>query len=287
MEKPDFIASCCGQPIEDCSGCSQGTMLIRKNDYMSKEKEDKPEEMTESLKEVMTKIESRTATADDFNRLIKEATPEAARDRVRRRQSASQNTVRSHQDEDGHSDLKPPVMADRVQPKREREDRTQMQHGGKRGHRHSARTQKRTMSKSLAEAIEFIEENIGQPIDQRLLADIEDRSIMHAFATKLMAKPGINRDWLSDFCAKLEDKGTGKNLIEMIDDQHPIEQILLHVVKRNLRFCRSADLPEKIDIIHSKIFAGGGSDTMQLITHFGDNLDDAIGNAISTIENPV
>jgi hypothetical protein len=96
-------------------------------------------------------------------------------------------------------------MADRVQPKRERADRTQMQHGGRAGHRRSARTQRRTMSKSLREAVEFFQENIGKPIDEKLLADVEDRTTLRAMAVKLMGKPGINRDWLSNFCDFLGD----------------------------------------------------------------------------------
>jgi hypothetical protein len=147
---------------------------------------------------LLTKLESKTATADDFNRLIQEATPESARDRVRRRVNHAQDTVRSHQDDDGHCALDT-TMADRVQPKRERADRTQMQHGGKAGHRRSARTQKRTMSKSLREAVEFFQENIGKPIDEKLLADVEDYHVTRAMAVKLMSKPGINRDWLSKF----------------------------------------------------------------------------------------
>jgi hypothetical protein len=166
---------------------------------------DKLEEIEESLRPILAKIEDGTATADDFNRLIQEATPESARDRLRRRQNQNQDTVRSHQDEEGHSDLQPPVMADRVQPKRERADRTQMQHGGRAGHRRSARTQRRTMSKSLREAVEFFQENIGKPIDEKLLADVEDRTTLRAMAVKLMGKPGINRDWLSNFCDFLGD----------------------------------------------------------------------------------
>lgn len=201
MDKPEFVTSCCGHPIEDCPGCPGGMMLIRKDEYMSPEEK----EIEESLQPILAKIEDGTATADDFNRLIQEATPESARDRLRRRQNQNQDTVRSHQDEEGHSDIQLPTMADRVQPKRERADRTQMQHRGKLGHRHSARTQKRTMSKSLREAVEFFQENIGKPIDQKLLADVEDHNTLRTVAIKLMGKSGINRDWLSNFCDFLGD----------------------------------------------------------------------------------
>lgn len=263
MDKPEFVTSCCGRPVEDCPGCPQGMMLVRKDSYMAdaknigeqigikweevpftvdqfqkgldaemtehhddpetkvidnakeagkvawahlKEDEkyyDKLAEIEESIKPILAKIEAKTATADDFNQLIQEATPESARDRLRRRQNPNQDNVRSHQDEKGHTKTAAPTMADRVQPKRERADRTQMQHGGKSGHRRSARTQKRTMSKSLEEAIDFFQQNIGQPINHQLLAEVEDRSMMHAVAIKLMGKPGINRDWLSAFCNKI------------------------------------------------------------------------------------
>lgn len=169
---------------------------------------DKLAKMEESKHVIFTKIEEGTVTADDFNKLIQEATPESVRDRLRRRQSHTQDTVRSHQDENGHADLSLPVMADRVQPKRKRADRTQMQHGGKAGHRRSARTQKRTMSKSLKEAFGFFKGNIGRPIDQKLLAGVEDLSTIHAVAIKLMSKPGINRDWLSNFCNSLSESSS-------------------------------------------------------------------------------
>ena len=50
-------------------------------------------------KEIFDKIDEGTVTADDFNKLILEATPESVRDRVRRRPMAQRNTVKSHQDE--------------------------------------------------------------------------------------------------------------------------------------------------------------------------------------------
>jgi hypothetical protein len=101
--------------------------------------------------EIFKKIDEGTVTLDDFNKLISEATPESARDRLRRRPMAQRRTVKSHHDEEGHDDLGLPKIADRVQPKREREDNTQMTGRGELGHRHSARTQRRTMSKSLRE----------------------------------------------------------------------------------------------------------------------------------------
>lgn len=144
-------------------------------------------------------------SVEDLQNLINEATPESARDRVRRHANANQNTVRSHQDEEGHSDMKPPVFSDRIDPSRKPEDRTQMQHGGKSGHRHSSRTQK-GQPKRFIEAIDFLREHIGKPLDQELLAEIEDRQALHAVATKLMGRAGINRDWLSNLCDMLGNK---------------------------------------------------------------------------------
>lgn len=91
--------------------------------------------------EVTTKIENKTVTADDFNKLISEAMPESVRDRVRRRTIVSPEE--SHIDTDGHQQLKAPDLAKRVQPKRERSGNTQMTGRGKIAHKHSAKTQAR------------------------------------------------------------------------------------------------------------------------------------------------
>ena len=182
-------------------------------------------EESAGLKAILLKIESKIVTIDDFNELIQEATPESMRDRLRRRINVNQNTARSHQDDDGHAKMSLPVMADRVQPSRKRADRTQMQHGGKMGHRHSARTQKRTMSKSLKEAIEFFKGNIGRPIDQSLSTDIS-HTVLRNVATKLMGKPGINRDWLYNFCSSLSESvdDNGYNFQIVDEDCEPQNQ---------------------------------------------------------------
>lgn len=129
-KKPEFVTSCCGKKAEDCPGCPGGMMLIPKD-----------ETMKENSHVIFKKIEEGTVTASDFNKLISEATPEALRDRVRRR--TKKNETDSHIDDEGHQKLKPPKFADRVQPKRERADNTQMHGQGKAAHRRSARTQKR------------------------------------------------------------------------------------------------------------------------------------------------
>lgn len=193
--KPKFVTSCCGKSIDDCPGCPGGMLLIRKDEDMKESKH---------LDAILSKITNGTVTADDFNKLISEATPESARDRIRRRMNHNNNTARSHHDEHGHSRLTLPTMNARVQPKRNRSNRTQMQHGGRMGHRHSARTQKRTMSRSLREAINFLQNNIGKEINEEMMSNI-DRNMVHRVATKLMSKPGINRDWLFDLCNIIGD----------------------------------------------------------------------------------
>ena len=155
---------------------------------------------------IFEKIDEGTVTLDDFNQLIAEATPESMRDRLRRRPMVQRNTVKSHQDEKGHANLKPPKFRDRVDPKREREGRTQMDGRGRQGHRHSSRTQEKTMSASLREhtnnltprlkrALQYIQENYGKPPK---LGDMEDRIAIIAVAKKMMAKPDVNRDWFEN-----------------------------------------------------------------------------------------
>lgn len=201
MGKHEFITSCCDRPIGDCPGCPQPMMLISKSEYEDEQMSDESKNSAGKLIifQDLDKYRTKLETLEDLQQLIDEAAPESMRDRLRRRSAHQQDTVRSHQDEKGHSDLKPPVMADRIQPKREKADRTQMQHAGKLGHRHSARNQ-RGRPKRFTEAIDFLRENIGKPFDKELLAEIEDRQALHTVAIKLMGHAGINRDWLSDLC---------------------------------------------------------------------------------------
>lgn len=184
--KPKFITSCCGKDIDDCPGCPGNMVLVRKDEDMKESK---------SLDHILAKINIGTVTAEDFNNLISEATPESTRDRVRRRMNHNNDIARSHHDEHGHSRTSLPTMSARVDPKRTRSNRTQMQHGGRMGHRHSARTQKRTMSRSLKEALLFFRDNIGKEINEELMAGV-DKGLVRTLASKLMSKPGINRDWL-------------------------------------------------------------------------------------------
>lgn len=91
---------------------------------------------------IFSKIAEGTVTADDFNQLISEATPEAVRDRVRRRTTI--NPSSSHIDSpSGHQSMTLPNFAGRVQPKREKSNQTQMTGRGKAAHKQSTRTQRR------------------------------------------------------------------------------------------------------------------------------------------------
>lgn len=92
------------------------------------------------------KIATGIVTCDDFNNLISktmigETTPEAVRDRLRRRSIV--NNTESHIDnQTGHQPLNSPSLTKRVQPKR---TPTSQQHHGinKAAHRKSTRTQRR------------------------------------------------------------------------------------------------------------------------------------------------
>lgn len=102
---------------------------------------------------IFEKIGNKTVTAADFDQLIHESAPECVRDRVRRR--TVRNATSSHLDQDGHQQLSLPTFADRIQPKRERAPGTQMNGRGRNAHRHSARTQKRTMGESRRYMLNF------------------------------------------------------------------------------------------------------------------------------------
>lgn len=175
----------------------------------------KKEQLDGVLAEVVKKIDAGTVTCEDFNDLIiktmiGESTPEAIRDRMRRR--TLKNATDSHQDNvTGHQQLQPPTMAARVQPKRAPQHQ---QSHGRAGiaHDHSARTQQRTMSASLKEAtvpdrfrpaLEFIADNIGEPLTEEVMLNIPDKFFVKALAGKLLSRPGLDRDWLYALVQKL------------------------------------------------------------------------------------
>jgi hypothetical protein len=163
---------------------------------------DKLEKMEESttLSSILLKIENKTVGIDDFNALISEATPASAIDRVRRKINPLNRSNRRKHDSSGHAKGLPKLAA-RINPSRKRSNRTQMQHGGRQGHRKSVRTQKRNAK--LNEAITFFQTNIGKVINDDMTSCVDDIKFLKEIAIKLMSKPGINRDWLSDFVNKV------------------------------------------------------------------------------------
>ncbi len=174
------------------------------------------QELDAALESVVSKIDSGAVTCEDFNGLIAktmigESTPEAIRDRMRRR--TIKNPTDSHQEnETGHQPLSGPTMAARVQPKRK--PGNQQSHGrAKIAHAHSARTQERTMAASLREAkvpekfqpaLDYIAENIGKELTTEVLAEIPCKTNVRALASKLMSRPGADRDWLYALIQKLD-----------------------------------------------------------------------------------
>ncbi len=176
----------------------------------------KKQELDAVLNTVIERIDSGVVTCEDFNKLIAktmigESTPEAIRDRVRRR--TIQNPTDSHiENETGHQSLQLPTMAARVQPKRKPVN--QQSHGrAKLAHAHSARTQERTMAASLREAIvpdkfksslTFLAENIGKPLTDEVMAEIPSKTHLKMLAGKLMSRPGVDRDWLYTLIQKLD-----------------------------------------------------------------------------------
>jgi hypothetical protein len=90
---------------------------------------------------IFDKIRNGTVTETDFNKLISEAMPESVRDRVRRK--TNRNPTSSHISQAGHQKLKLPSFAKRVQPKRKKNPKSQMNGSGKAAHDKSTRTQRR------------------------------------------------------------------------------------------------------------------------------------------------
>lgn len=149
---------------------------------------------------IFEKITNGTASEADFNKLIQESTPESVRDRVRRR--TKRNSTDSHQDEEGHQDLELPTYADRVQPKRKPSGRSQMNGRGRVAHKHSAKTQKRTMPKKFEEAVHFIDKHIGSDNYDAELQLVEDKRALSLVATRMMSMPKVDRDWLMEVSRK-------------------------------------------------------------------------------------
>lgn len=185
-----FVTSCCGKPISDCPGCAQGMELIMQDE---KNPSTKSKKKIDESHPIFSKIDEGVVTVEDFNRLISEATPEAVRDRVRRR--TLKPPTESHIDDKGHQQLGLPKFAARVQPKRERSDNTQMTGQGKAAHRRSTRTQRRkAAAKSMQENLHIvtrylIEEEKWE--SKQLLSLLEE-------PWKWASKIKVARDWYNE-----------------------------------------------------------------------------------------
>jgi hypothetical protein len=168
----------------------------------------KKNELDDVLTTVLGKIDAGTVTCEDFNGLIGktiigETTPESVRDRLRRR-TIRNNTASHLEPETGHQPLTLPVVRDRLQPKRKPEH--QQNHGRAAiAHQHSARqqAQDQALVHRFQPALEFIRKYKGQPLTEELLALISDRDRLRSLATKLITRPGVDRDWLYDLVIKL------------------------------------------------------------------------------------
>lgn len=160
-------------------------------------------ELEQMCDTILRKIDEGTVTASDFQLLL-DSMPETVRDRVRRRMNPARETTKMHRDNaTGHTKLELPTQDARIQPKREREGSTQRLGRGRLGHRHSARTQERTMPHRFSEAIEFIRTNIGKDVSTLQFEHV-NKPLLAVAANRLMSVPNINRDWLSQVCAALK-----------------------------------------------------------------------------------
>lgn len=186
-----------------CPGCSKPFKKDEPRPDVSMcevcERYGSPKNEDELLNGILKKIDEGTVTCDDFNRLIKETTPESIRDRVRRR--TIKNATSSHIDPEGHQQLKLPQFQKRVAPKRK--PINQQNHGrSKIAHVHSARTQRKTMPGKFDEEIQFIVKHIGKNISECDLSNVNRRQLL-LVSRKMLTLPNINRDWLLDLCLHL------------------------------------------------------------------------------------
>ena len=151
---------------------------------------------------ICAKIDDKSIVCEDLDNLIRESLAKGIQDRVQRR--TRKPPTAPHQDsETGHQKLSSPNMKGRVVPKRKPPH--PMSHGrSKAANRRSQRTQaaSRAAKGPFAESIEFIKRHIGKSLNESDLTNI-NKSDLHKVATKMMALPNVNRDWLFDLCKKI------------------------------------------------------------------------------------
>lgn len=147
---------------------------------------------------ILGKIEAKTVTVDDINKLISESLPSSAVDRVNRR--TIKNVSHSHIDnKTGDQSLSP--VPKRPSPKRQPSNKTKSYGRAKQARRKSARTEKRKAGVAegrYAEAIEFINRFIGKSADDynESFNNLQNKDALFEVTTRLLRNDNINRDWV-------------------------------------------------------------------------------------------
>lgn len=143
---------------------------------------------------VLGKIEAKTVTIDDINKLISESLPSSVIDRVNRR--TVKNVSDSHIDnKTGNQPLSP--VPKRPGPKRRPSNKTKSHGRAKQARKKSARTEKRKAGK-YTEAIEFIDKFIGKSADDygESFDNLQNKDALFEVTTRLLRSDNINRDWV-------------------------------------------------------------------------------------------
>jgi len=159
------------------------------------------ESQDQLLNHIIDKIENKTITCEDFNYLISETTPEAIRDRVRRRTTIKTN--KNHLDDKGHQQLSLPKFRDRIQPKREKDPGEQFNGRGKIAHKQSTQTQQRKFSESIQQSLNFISQNKNKHCDT-ILENFKYKTTLYKIIKKLYIIE--NTIWYKEIMDKLHGK---------------------------------------------------------------------------------
>ena len=152
------------------------------------------ESITVQTNFVLGKIEAKTITVGDINKLISESLPSSVVDRVNRR--TTRNPDDSHVDnKTGNQPLSP--VPKRPGPKRQPSNKTKSYGRAKQARRKSARTEKRKAGK-YTEVIEFINKFIGTSVDDygESFNNLQNKDALFEVTTRLLRDDDVNRDWM-------------------------------------------------------------------------------------------
>lgn len=161
---------------------------------------------------IISKIENKSVTAEDFNNYISiimnESTPKSTTERVMRK---VRNPLRKgHVDNPtGHQRLSLPSFSDRVTPRRETDGSEQMDHDGAAGHKRSTRTQD-TMRRKVSEAVDFIIKHQGRPVEECDISSVVNRNTLAKLAVGLAKLPGTDTNWLLELSRKIDEDGSAE-----------------------------------------------------------------------------